>query len=83
MLTFDKNDKDAHKKFIEWIQENPTGHVINSIGKRVMLHRSTCAHFRPYEGYGRANNPKHCSPKRGELETWATNRDLLLCRTCM
>jgi hypothetical protein len=77
-----RDDSEAHNKFIEWIQKNPTGYV-GSKEKEVMLHRATCLHFPPYEGYGRAKNSKHCSLYRNERETWPINRDLILRSSCM
>ena len=84
MHEFDsKNGVGSHKEFIKWIQNNPSGYVLNIKGKLVMLHRATCLHFRPYEGYGRANNPKQSSLDKHALETWAINRGLVLCSSCM
>ncbi len=65
-------DKDAHQKFVDWIDANPKGFVINRKGAQEMvLHIGSCGHFKPYDWANQTSNLKACSDDRTKLEHWA------------
>ena len=58
-------DKDAHQKFVDWIDANPKGFVINRKGAQEMvLHIGSCGHFKPYDWANQTSNLKACSDDR-------------------
>ncbi len=67
-----KQDSKAHEKFVNWIEKNPDGFFINRAGPlKMMLHRATCGHLKPYDWANQTNNLKACSLDRKKLEVWA------------
>ena len=81
------DDATAHHRFVDWIDSNQTGLVINRKGDQdTVLHRASCGHFKPYNWANQTNNVKACSLDRVKLEHWAEVEGverLQLCRDCL
>lgn len=81
------NDADYHR----WLDENPSGLVINSDKRRTnpnypMLHGSLCSHIndKNWPNYTTAAYMKACSLNRAELEGWVERdgRGMKFCKDC-
>ncbi len=67
-----EKDADAHDRFVAWIEANPSGFVINRKGSTDMvIHTSSCGHFKPYDWANQTTNVKACSLDRTKLQHWA------------
>ncbi|MEA2206255.1 MAG: hypothetical protein QOE77_3031 [Blastocatellia bacterium] len=81
------DDVDAHRRYVNWIDANPNGFVLNRKGPQDMvLHTASCGHFKPYNSANQTNNLKACSLDRMKLEHWAEVEGvdkLQLCNDCM
>lgn len=82
-----KTDVDAHRKFVDWIDTNPAGFVINRKSpNQMVLHVSSCGHFKPCDWANQTTNLKACSLDRKKLEHWAEVEgveNLQICPDCM
>jgi hypothetical protein len=74
---------EAHQRFVDWIDANPKGFVINRKGfSDVVLHRASCGHFKPYDWANQTSNLKACSLDRSKLEAWTEVETFDQLRTC-
>jgi hypothetical protein len=74
---------EAHQWFVDWIDANPEGFVINRKGLADMvLHRASCGHFKPYDWANQTSNLKACSLDRSKLEGGAEVETFDQLRTC-
>jgi hypothetical protein len=81
-----EQNPDAHQQFVNWIDANPSGFVINRKARTDMvLHVVSCGHFRPYDSANQTTNLKACSLERIKLEHWAEVEGIdrvQLCNDC-
>jgi hypothetical protein len=82
--------RDDDAGFFRWLDDHPDGHFINSERTPkptyLVLHRADCSHFdRGPAVHWTKDCIKICSPRRGDLEEWASGAlggEVTLCRTC-
>ena len=84
---FNEIDANADQDFVDWIEANSNGFVINRKGPHnLLLHAASCSHFKPHGDWAKAKALKACSLDRLKLQGWADveyDEDVYECPDCL